>query len=137
VPPLKGKGAGAEAVRDAVIKQFGSLPDQLKQTLTWDQGSEMARHQEIRVTTGLAVYFCDPKSPWQRPTNENTNGLLRQYFPKGTDLTRWSQHDLEAVAYTLNTGPEKSSNGEPPPKHSPNTYPQQHKPVLRRPIETA
>jgi len=107
LPPLKGKGSGAEAVRDAVIEQFGSMPHQLKQTLTWDQGAEMARHHEIRVATDLAVYFCDPKSPWQRPTNENTNGLLRQYFPKGTDLTRWTRHDLEAVAYTLNNRPRK------------------------------
>lgn len=114
LPPNEGNGTGAEAVRDAVIEQFESLPDQLKQTLTWDQGSEMARHQEIKVATGLAVYFCDPRSPWQRPTNENTNGTLRQYFPKGTDLARWDRHDLEAVAYTLNNRPRKVLDWQTP-----------------------
>ena len=85
-PPLAGRGAAA--VRDAITIQPGSRPEQLRRSLTWDQGSEMAQHVQLKIPAGVAVYFCDPHSPWQRPSNENTNGLLRQYFPKGTDLTR-------------------------------------------------
>src|SRR5450755_2241729 len=81
-------GHGAEAVRDAIAATITTLPEQLRRSLTWDQGSEMSQHAQLRIDTGLNVYFCDPHSPWQRGTNENTNGLLRQYFPKGTDLTR-------------------------------------------------
>ncbi|GAF74950.1 unnamed protein product, partial [marine sediment metagenome] len=81
-------GHGAEAVRDAIASSITTLPEQLRRSLTWDQGAEMAQHAELRIDTGLVVYFCDPQSPWQRGTNENTNGLLRQYFPKGTDLTK-------------------------------------------------
>ena len=80
--------------------------EQLK-TITWDQGVEMAETARVRIKDGCEVYFCDPHSPWQRPTNENTNGVLRQYFPKGTDLSRWSAQDLAAVAYTLNNRPRK------------------------------
>ena len=79
-------GHGAEAVRDAITSTIATLPDQLRRSLTWDQGAEMAQHAQLRIDTGLHVFFCDPRSPWQRGTNENTNGLLRQYFPKGTDL---------------------------------------------------
>ena len=79
-------GHGAEAVRDAIARTITTLPEQLRQSLTWDQGAEMAQHAQLRDRHGLQVYFCDPHSPWQRGTNENTNGLLRQYFPKGTDL---------------------------------------------------
>ena len=101
-------GQGAEAVRDAIAAAIQTLPEQLRYSLTWDQGAEMARHQELRLETGLQVYFCDPHSPWQCGTNENTNGLLRQYFPKGTDLSRFTAEDLNAVAATLNARPRKA-----------------------------
>jgi transposase, IS30 family len=105
-PPVTGHGA--EAVRDALTTAIGELPAQLRRSLTWDQGAEMAQHAQLRIDTGLEVYFCDPQSPWQRGTNENTNGLLRQYFPKGTDLARHRPEDLAAVAATLNSRPRKT-----------------------------
>ena len=95
-------GHGAEAVRDAIARAIISLPEQLRRSLTWDQGAEMSQHARLRIDTGVAIYFCDPHSPWQRGTNENTNGLLRQYFPKGTDLSAHSVDDLAAVSATLN-----------------------------------
>ena len=101
-------GHGAEAVRDAIASTITTLPDQLRRSLTWDQGAEMAQHAQLRIDTGLHVFFCDPRSPWQRGTNENTNGLLRQYFPKGTDLNRHSASDIAAVATTLNRRPRKT-----------------------------
>jgi IS30 family transposase len=101
-------GHGAEAVRDAIAVAIATLPAQLRRSLTWDQGIEMAYHAQLRIETGLPVYFCDPHSPWQRATNENTNGLLRQYFPKGTDLARHSASDLAAVAAALNSRPRKT-----------------------------
>ena len=106
-------GHGAEAVRDAIADTITTLPEQLRRSLTWDQGAEMAQHAQLRIDTGLPVYFCDPRSPWQRATNENTNGLLRQYFPKGTDLSRHSAEDLAAVAQALNSRPGRRSAGEP------------------------
>src|SRR5438034_5158432 len=101
-------GHGAEAVRDAIAASIATLPEQLRRSLVWDQGAEMAQHAQLRIDTGLQVYFCDPQSPWQRGTNENTNGLLRQYFPRGTDLSRHSADDLDAVAATLNSRPRKT-----------------------------
>ena len=101
-------GQGAQAVRDAIALSITTLPEQLRQSLTWDQGAEMAQHAQLRIDTDLDVYFCDPHSPWQRGTNENTNGLLRQYFPKGTDLSRHSRSDLDAAAAALNGRPRKT-----------------------------
>jgi len=101
-------GHGAEAVRDAIAASIGALPEQLRRSLTWDQGAEMAQHAQLRIDSGMAIYFCDPQSPWQRGTNENTNGLLRQYFPKGTDLSRHGAEELVAVAATLNNRPRKT-----------------------------
>ena len=105
-PPLAGRGA--EAVRDAIAAAITTLPAQLRRSLTWDQGTEMARHAELRIEHDLPVYFCDPQSPWQRGTNENTNGLLRQYFPKGTDLSLHGPGELKAVALALNGRPRKT-----------------------------
>ena len=101
-------GHGAEAVRDAIAGTISSLPAHLRRSLTWDQGAEMAQHAKLRIDTGLEIYFCDPQSPWQRGSNENTNGLLRQYFPKGTDLSQHGTAELSAVAHALNTRPRKT-----------------------------
>ena len=107
-------GHGAEAVRDAIASAITTLPDQLRRSLTWDQGAEMAQHAQLRIDTGLPIYFCDPHSPWQRGTNENTNGLLRQYFPKGTDLTKHNADELAAVAAALNSRPRKTLDWKTP-----------------------
>jgi IS30 family transposase len=107
-------GHGAEAVRDAIAASITTLPEQLRRSLTWDQGAEMAQHAQLRIDADIDVYFCDPHSPWQRGTNENTNGLLRQYFPKGTDLSRHSREDLAAVAVALNGRPRKTLGWKTP-----------------------
>jgi IS30 family transposase len=107
-------GHGAQAVRDAIATAILTLPEQLRRSLTWDQGAEMAQHAQLRIDSGLAVYFCDPHCPWRRGTNENTNGLLRQYFPKGTDLSQHGVADLDAVALVLNTRPRKTLGWKTP-----------------------
>ena len=105
-PALAGYGAGV--TKDALVAQMGPLPTGMRKSLAWDRGKELSQHVQLKNETGIEVYFADAHSPWQRPTNENTNGLLRQYFPKGTDLARWSADELAAVAATLNDRPRKS-----------------------------
>ena len=102
------KGKDSNTVVDALIRQVGQLPKSVMTSLTWDRGTELAYHTRFSVTTDISVYFCDPQSPWQRGSNENTNGLLRHYFPKGTDLSSFSQDDLDQVALKLNTRPRKT-----------------------------
>ncbi|WP_237280520.1 IS30 family transposase [Subtercola vilae] len=104
----------AETVRDGLVKTVSQLPIALRRSLTWDQGSEMSEHVAFRVATEMDVYFCDPASPWQRGSNENTNGLLRQYFPKGTDLSRHAPEELQRVATELNSRPRKSLDWDTP-----------------------
>ena len=111
-PALAGHGAGA--VRDAITRTIITLPEQLRRSLTWDQGAEMAQHARLKIDTGLQVYFCNPQSPWQRGTNENTNGLLRQYFPKGTDLSSHTAEQIAAVAAVLNSRPRKTLDWKTP-----------------------
>jgi IS30 family transposase len=107
-------GPGAEAVRDAITRTITTLPEHLRPSLTWDQGAERAQHAHLPIDTGIQVDFCDPHSPWQRGTNENTNGLLRQYFPKGTDLSVHNADTLAAVALALNTRPGKTLGWKTP-----------------------
>jgi len=105
---VKVNGKDAASVVDAITAKVVDLPAQLRRSLTWDRGAELARHRRFTVATEVAVYFCDPQSPWQRGTNENTNGLLRQYLPKGTNLSRLTQDELDAIALTLNSRPRKT-----------------------------
>ena len=100
-------GYGAITMKNRLAETMSTLPEQLRRSITWDRGKEMSAHAQFKVETGIPVFFADPHSPWQRATNENGNGLLRQYFPKGTDLSRWSAEDLDAVAHALNTRPRK------------------------------
>jgi IS30 family transposase len=107
-------GYGAVAMNAALTASLAKVPEQLRKTLTWDRGKELSGHALFTMETGTQVFFADPHSPWQRPSNENTNGLLRQYFPKGTDLSRWSADDLESVAHTLNNRPRKTLGWKTP-----------------------
>jgi IS30 family transposase len=107
-------GHGAEAVREAITRTITTLPEKLRRSLTWDQGAEMAQHSRLKIDAGIQIYFCDPRSPWQRGTNENTNGLLRQYFPKGTDLSIYSAEEISAVATALNARPRKTLGWKTP-----------------------
>ena len=111
---VKVDGKDTATVVDALSAQVQTLPAQLRASLTWDRGMELADHKRFAIATDVAVYFCDPQSPWQRGTNENTNGLLRQYFPKKTDLSIYSQNELDAVAVKLNTRPRKTLGYETP-----------------------
>jgi IS30 family transposase len=111
-PPLA--GYGAVTMKNALAATITTLPEQLRRSLTWDRGKEMSAHVQFKIETGLPVYFADPHSPWQRGTNENTNGLLRQYFPKGTDLSRWSAEEIEAVAAALNDRPRRTLGWKTP-----------------------
>ena len=112
VPPTKNGpplgGYGAVAMKEALAATMTTLPEQLRRTLTWDRGKELSQHAQFKIETGIAVFFADPQSPWQRATNENHNGLLRQYFPKGTDLSRWSAEEMQAVESALNNRPRKT-----------------------------
>ena len=103
-----------QTVVSALIKQSKKLPNELYKSLTWDRGKELADHRQFTLATNIAVYFCDPQSPWQRGSNENTNGLLRQYFPKGTDLSAHSQSYLNRVARQLNERPRETLQFETP-----------------------
>ena len=102
------RGKDTDNVVTALVKQVKRLPAGLMSSLTWDRGTELSAHRRFSVATDVKVHFCDPRSPWQRGSNENTNGLLRQYFPKGSDLSVYSQADLNAVALKLNTRPRKT-----------------------------
>ena len=107
-------GYGAVTMTNALKRTVATLPAELWSSLTWDRGKEMSDHARFTIESGVKVYFADPHSPWQRGTNENTNGLLRQYFPKGTDLSRWSENEIRAVANALNNRPRKTLGWKTP-----------------------
>lgn len=109
-----GKDRSATAVREAMASKIMELPEALRRTITWDQGKEMVEHRQFKIDTGIQIYFCDPHSPWQRGSNENTNGLLRQYMPKGTDLSQHTEADLDRYAASLNGRPRETLNWQTP-----------------------
>ena len=111
---VKVANKATRTVVSALIKQSKKLPSELYKSLTWDRGKELTDHRRFSLATDIDVYFCDPRSPWQRGSNENTNGLLRQYFPRGTDLSVYSQADLNKVARQLNERPRKTLGSETP-----------------------
>ena len=117
-PPVKNgpalSGYGAIATKDSIVAKMTAVQQELRQSLTWDRGKELAAHVSLKAETGMAVFFADPHSPWQRGTNENTNGLLRQYFPKGTDLSRWCAAEIDSVADALNDRPRKTLGWKTP-----------------------
>jgi IS30 family transposase len=110
----RSKNGPALTMKNALASTMTTLPEQLRRSLTWDRGKELSQHAAFKVETGIPVYFADPQSPWQRGTNENTNGLLRQYFPRGTDLSRWNTDELDAVAVALNSRPRKTLGWKTP-----------------------
>jgi hypothetical protein len=131
-------GRTAEAVRDQLVATMTTLPAHLRGSLPWEQGAEMAAHRSFTVATHRHLYFCDPASPWQRGSNENTNGLLRQYFPKGTDLSLHGPADLEHVAQQLNGRPRKTLGWETPAQRLRALLQPSHRPaVLQRPLKSA
>ena len=128
----------AATVRDGLLATIKTLPEHLRKSLTWDQGSELSKHREITLATKMDIYFCDPHSPWQRGSNENTNGLLRQYFPKGTDLSVHSAKRLIEVATELNGRPRKTLGGITPAQAMQRLlFDPEESPSLRRPRELA
>lgn len=130
-------GYGAITMKNALAATISTLPQQLRRSVTWDRGKELSAHAAFTVETGIPVFFADPHSPWRRGTNENTNGLIRQYFPKGTDLNDDMSITSKQSLKHSTPGPVKPSDGRPPPKPSTTTYYYSNKPVLRRPIESA
>ena len=111
---VKVRSKGTREVTKALARQIQKLPTELRKSLTWDNGGELAGHKQLTLDADIDIYFCDPHSPWQRGSNENTNGLLRQYFPKGTDLSGHSQRKLDAVARELNERPRKTLGWKTP-----------------------
>ena len=131
------KDRSADVVAEAMTTKIQALPGNLRRTLTWDQGLEMAAHARISIDTGIGIYFCDPHSPWQRGSNENTNGLLRQYFPKGTDLSAHSAAYLDEVAAELNNRPRKRFQWDSPAQVLTGYCRTRQKPLLQLTLESA